>query len=139
MTAGDVVDRIKKNIEVPWRDTTYRDTYKAGGPETPVTGIATTMFNSFDVIQLAVAAGLNMILPHETTFWNDRDEFTVVSADRIDYQATFEDAKVYTRPFTMALTFGRTVKGDDAKSFELLEEACHEGDRDTQEMQRQIK
>jgi hypothetical protein len=68
-----------------------------------------------------------------------RERFTVVSADRIDYQATFEDAKVYTRPFTMALTFGRTVKGDDAKSFELLEEACHEGDRDTQEMQRRIK
>ena len=83
MTAGDVVDRIKKNIDVPWRDRTYRDTYKAGGPETPVTGIATTMFNSFDVIQLAVAAGLNMILPHETTFWNDRDEFTVVSADAL--------------------------------------------------------
>ena len=72
MTAGDVVDRIKKNIGVPWRDTTYRDTYKAGGPETPVTGIATTMFNSFDVLQRAVAAGLNMIVPHETTFWSAR-------------------------------------------------------------------
>lgn len=81
MTAGDVVERIKKNIGVPWRAATYRDTYKAGGPDTSVTGIATTMFNSFDVIERAVASGLNMILPHETTFWNDRDDVTSVGAD----------------------------------------------------------
>jgi hypothetical protein len=67
-----------------------------------------------------------------------RERFTIVSADRIDYQATFEDPKVYTRPFTMALTFGRTVKGGEAKSYELFEEACHEGDQDTQQMLRQI-
>ena len=83
MTAGEVVDRIRKGIGVPWRDTTFRDTYKSGGPETPVTGIATTMFNSFDVIQRSVEAGLNMILPHETTFWNDRDDTTLVNADAL--------------------------------------------------------
>jgi putative NIF3 family GTP cyclohydrolase 1 type 2 len=83
MTAGEVVDRIKKNIGVAWRETTYRDTYKSGGPETSVTGIATTMFNSFDVLERAVAAGLNMILPHETTFWNDHDDLTVVNADAL--------------------------------------------------------
>jgi putative NIF3 family GTP cyclohydrolase 1 type 2 len=86
VTAGDVVDRIKKNIGVPWRDTTYRDTYKSGGPETPITGIATTMFNSFDAIQRAVAAGLNMILPHETTFWSDRDDITIVNADPLYHE-----------------------------------------------------
>ena len=43
MTAGEVVDRIKKNLGVPWRETTYRDTFKFGGPETAVTGIATTV------------------------------------------------------------------------------------------------
>ena len=83
MTAGEVVDRIRTNIGVPWRETTYRDTYKSGGPDTPVTGIATTMFNSFETIQRAVAAGLNMILPHETTFWNDRDDVAVVNADAL--------------------------------------------------------
>ena len=81
MTAGDVVDRIKKNLGVPWRETTYRDTFKAGGPNTTVTGIATTVFASFDMIQRAVAAGLNMIVPHEVTFWNDRDDVSIVSAD----------------------------------------------------------
>jgi len=67
-----------------------------------------------------------------------RERFTIVSAERIDYQATFEDPKVYTRPFTIALTFGRTVKGDEAKRYELFEEACHEGDHDTQEMVRRL-
>ena len=44
MKAGEIVDRIKKNLGVPWRDTTYRDTFKFGGPDTEVTGIATTVF-----------------------------------------------------------------------------------------------
>ena len=50
MTAGEVVDRIKKNLGVPWRDTTYRDTFKSGGPDTLVRGIATTVFVSLEVI-----------------------------------------------------------------------------------------
>jgi hypothetical protein len=67
-----------------------------------------------------------------------RERYTVVGADAIDYQATFEDPKVYTRPFTIALNFRRTVKVDEAKSYELLEEACHEGDQDTPEMLRHL-
>ena len=81
MTAGEVIERIKKNLGVAWRETTYRDTFKSGGPDTTVTGIATTVFASFDVVQRAVAAGLNMIVPHEVTFWNDRDDVAVVSGD----------------------------------------------------------
>jgi putative NIF3 family GTP cyclohydrolase 1 type 2 len=81
MTAGEVVERIKKNLGGPWRDTTYRDTFKSGGPDTMVTGIATTVFVSLEVIQRAGEAGLNMIVPHEDTFWNDRDDTTVVSGD----------------------------------------------------------
>ena len=44
MTAGEIIDRIKKNLGVAWRETTYRDTFKFGGPDTVVTGIATTAF-----------------------------------------------------------------------------------------------
>src|SRR5262245_4070028 len=40
LTAGEVVARIKANVGVPWRDATYRDTYKFGGADTEVTGIA---------------------------------------------------------------------------------------------------
>ena len=81
MTAGDVVDRIRKNLGMPWRENTYRDTFKFGGPETEVTGIATTVFCSFEVVQKASAAGCNMIVPHEDTYWNDRDDVSIVSGD----------------------------------------------------------
>jgi putative NIF3 family GTP cyclohydrolase 1 type 2 len=81
MTAGEIVDRVKKNLGLPWRETTYRDTFKFGGPETEVKGIATTVFCSYDLVRRASAAGLNMIIPHEDTYWNDRDDVTIVSGD----------------------------------------------------------
>ena len=81
LAAGDVVNRIKSNLGVPWRETTYRDTYKFGGPDTEVTGIATTVFCTLEVVQRAAKAGLNMIIPHEDTYWNDRDDVTIVSDD----------------------------------------------------------
>ncbi len=93
MTAGDVIDRIKKNLGVAWRDTTYRDTFKFGGPDTLVTGIATTAFASYEVIQRASAGGCNMIIPHEVTYWNDRDDVTIASGDplynvKVDFMRT---------------------------------------------------
>jgi len=81
LTAGEVVARMKANLGIPWRDQTYRDTFKAGAPDTEVTGIATTMFCSFDAIRHAAEAGLNMIIPHEDTYWNDRDDVSIVNAD----------------------------------------------------------
>lgn len=78
--AGEVVDRIKKNLGT-WREDGYRDTYKAGGPEMEVTGIATTFMTTFGAIQRAAAAGRNMIIPHEATFWNDRDDIRDPSGD----------------------------------------------------------
>ena len=81
MTAGEIIERIKKNLGVPWRDATYRDTYKFGGPETTVTGIATSAFVTIEVVQRAAAAGLNMIIPHECTFCNDRDDTAIASRD----------------------------------------------------------
>ena len=81
MKAGEILDRIKTALDQPWRDATFRDTFKFGGPDTDVTGIATTVFVTIEVIQKAAAAGLNMIVPHEDTFWNDRDDTALVSAD----------------------------------------------------------
>ena len=72
MTAGEIVDLIKQNLGA-WNDRSTRDTFKTGGRDSVVTGIATTMFATFDVLQRAHAAGLNMIIPHEDTWWNDPD------------------------------------------------------------------
>jgi len=56
LTAGEVISRVKANLGIPWRDTTYRDTFKFGGPDTEVRGIATAMFCNLDVLKAAVAA-----------------------------------------------------------------------------------
>ena len=81
LTAGDIINRIKANLGIPWRDTGYRDTFKFGGPETEVRGIATSVFCNFDVVKRASEAGFNMIIPHEVTYWNDRDDTSIVSGD----------------------------------------------------------
>jgi putative NIF3 family GTP cyclohydrolase 1 type 2 len=83
VTAGEVVERIKKNLGVVWRDATYRDTFKSGSPDTVVKGIATTVFVTLEVLEKASAAGLNMIIPHEDTFWNDRDDVAFLNEDPV--------------------------------------------------------
>ena len=55
LTAQQVVDRIRANVGVPWRDTTV-DTFKAGDPQTIVTGIATTVMATLPVLRQAAAA-----------------------------------------------------------------------------------
>ncbi len=73
MTAREVIDVIKKNFMTPWNERSTRDTFKVGDPDTVVTGVATTMMTTFDVIKRAHAAKLNLIVTHENTFWNDAD------------------------------------------------------------------
>jgi len=49
LTAGDVVNRIKAVMAVQgvqWSDATTRDRFKFGGPDTVVTGIATTFMGT---------------------------------------------------------------------------------------------
>jgi len=74
MTAREAVELIRKNVGVPWNERTYRDTFKIGNPDSTVRGIATTMMTTFDMIRRAHEAGLNLIVTHEDTFWNDRDD-----------------------------------------------------------------
>lgn len=74
MTVKEVIDAIKQNLGIPWQERTYRDTIKVGSPDTVVTGIATTMMSTFDVIKRAHAAKLNFVISHENTFWTDRED-----------------------------------------------------------------
>ena len=73
LTAREVIERIKAHVNVPWSEQTV-DTFKAGDPDTPVTGVAVTMMATFDVIQRAAAAGRNLVITHEPTFYGHRDE-----------------------------------------------------------------
>jgi putative NIF3 family GTP cyclohydrolase 1 type 2 len=73
ITAKDVIDRIQKNVGVPWRTETI-DGFKAGNPDTPVTGIATTMMATWDVLHRAAASGKNLVITHEPTFYDHYDK-----------------------------------------------------------------
>jgi putative NIF3 family GTP cyclohydrolase 1 type 2 len=82
LTAQQVLDRIKKNTGIPWQTETV-DTIKAGDPDTPVTGIATTFAATFDVLQRASASGKNLIIAHEPTFYNHQDSTKGLESDAV--------------------------------------------------------
>jgi len=71
-TAREVVTAIQEHIGVPWVSKTV-DTFKAGNPDTPVTGIAVTMMATLDVLQRAAANGQSLVITHEPTFYNHLD------------------------------------------------------------------
>jgi len=73
LTARQVIERIQAHVGVPWRADTV-DTFKAGDPDTPVTGIATTMMATYDVLVRAAAEGKNLIITHEPTFYSHQDQ-----------------------------------------------------------------
>jgi putative NIF3 family GTP cyclohydrolase 1 type 2 len=72
-TAREVVAQIQKQIGIPW-DANTVDTFKAGNPDTPVTGIAVTMMCTMDVLERASAKGMNFVITHEPTFYAHLDK-----------------------------------------------------------------
>jgi putative NIF3 family GTP cyclohydrolase 1 type 2 len=73
ITAQQIIERVQKSVGLPWRSTTV-DTFKAGDPNTAVTGIAVTMMATFDVLQRAAASGKNLVITHEPTFYSHLDQ-----------------------------------------------------------------
>jgi putative NIF3 family GTP cyclohydrolase 1 type 2 len=71
-TAREIVVAIRAHVGIPWMEKTV-DTFKAGNPDTPVTGIAVTMMATMDVLQRAAANGQNLVITHEPTFYNHLD------------------------------------------------------------------
>jgi putative NIF3 family GTP cyclohydrolase 1 type 2 len=71
-TAQEVIAAIQEHVGVPWKTDTV-DTFKAGNPETRVTGIAVTMMATLDVLQRAAVKGENLVITHEPTFYNHLD------------------------------------------------------------------
>jgi hypothetical protein len=54
------------------------------------------------------------------------EQWTMVDQTTMYYQATVYDPKVFTKPWTLAVTFNKTPEN---MSFVTREEACHEGER----------
>ncbi|HXG32243.1 MAG TPA: Nif3-like dinuclear metal center hexameric protein [Bryobacteraceae bacterium] len=80
LTAADIVERIKSHVGIPWMEKTV-DRIVAGEAETPVRGIATTMMATLEVIQRAAAAGRNMVITHESTFFSHEDRVDQLAGD----------------------------------------------------------
>jgi putative NIF3 family GTP cyclohydrolase 1 type 2 len=80
LTAADVLNRIKAHVSSPWGDQTV-DNLVAGAPATRIRGIATTMMATLDVIQRAAAAGRNMVVTHESTFYSHQDRIADLESD----------------------------------------------------------
>jgi putative NIF3 family GTP cyclohydrolase 1 type 2 len=85
LTARQVIEQIQNHSGAPWQGPTV-DTFKAGDPDTPVTGIATTFTASYDVLERAAAAGANLIVAHEPTFYNHQDQTTLFTNDPVYQQ-----------------------------------------------------
>src|SRR6267154_1035225 len=65
LTARQLVDIIKAKVVPKWDETSYRDTFKAGNPDTVITGVASCFMSTLDVIQRSHQAGLNFVITHE--------------------------------------------------------------------------
>jgi putative NIF3 family GTP cyclohydrolase 1 type 2 len=70
IAAQQVVDRIQKNLGVPWTNS-VKDVFQAGSPEMRVTGIATTFTPTLEVLRRAAATGKNMIISREPAFYRE--------------------------------------------------------------------
>jgi putative NIF3 family GTP cyclohydrolase 1 type 2 len=80
-----VVDRIKQHLGVPWREGPT-DTFKTGDANSAITGVATTVMSTFDVIKRALARkNVVIVITHEPTFWTGNDELRNF-ADDVLYQ-----------------------------------------------------
>ncbi|MDA0206762.1 MAG: Nif3-like dinuclear metal center hexameric protein [Acidobacteria bacterium] len=85
LTAQQVVERIQgelAKVGVNWREQTV-DTFKGGDPNTPVSGIVTTVMSTLDVLRRAAAAGKNMVITHEPTYYNGQDDTSDMQQDEL--------------------------------------------------------
>src|SRR5690349_8903661 len=68
LTVQQVIDRLQSNIGVPWKTNTA-DGLKAGETSMIVTGIATTVMATVDVLRKAAAARQNLVVTQEPVFY----------------------------------------------------------------------
>ena len=73
LTALALIERIRANLGGPWRDKTT-DGFKAGSAEIALTGVATVVMPTVDVLRRAVAARTNMLIVQEPTFYTPTDD-----------------------------------------------------------------
>src|SRR6267154_5104879 len=81
-TAGEVIQTIIKNTGATPVPNTV-DVIKEGNPETTVTGIATCMFATMEVLKRAVEKNCNLIIVHEPLYYNHLDKTEKFQGDSV--------------------------------------------------------
>jgi hypothetical protein len=84
--------------------------------------VETTNYNDKGWIATQAAAGRIKGIP-QTGSLHVIERLTPVDANRIDYEATIDDSKMFTRPWTVAIPLHRD------QTYRIYEYACHEGNR----------
>lgn len=84
-TARQVADQIRQAFGQSWR-ATPTDTFHAGDPGVTVTGIATTVMATLDVLQRAAKAKLNLVITHEPTFYTGTDNVSDLASNPLYLQ-----------------------------------------------------
>jgi hypothetical protein len=82
--------------------------------------VETTNFNDKGSIATSAATGRMRGIPQSGAM-HVTERFTMAGANRIDYQVTITDHKVYSRPWTVAMPLNRD------ESYQMFEYSCHEG------------
>ena len=85
LTGRQVIERIQQAAGAQPPPNTV-DTIKGGNPDEKVTGIVTTFLDTYAVLQKAAADGHNLIITHEPTFYNHRDDKSVLGDDPVQAQ-----------------------------------------------------
>jgi putative NIF3 family GTP cyclohydrolase 1 type 2 len=67
LLAGEVVERIKANLGVPWK--VGEDGFKTGDDASVIRGVTVTLFPTYEVLQQAARSGNNLIVCHEPLFY----------------------------------------------------------------------
>jgi hypothetical protein len=84
--------------------------------------VDTTNYNNKGWIATSAAGGRIKGIP-QTESLHVVERFTPIDANTIDYQATIDDPKMFTRPWTVSIPLHRN------QAYRLYEYACHEGNR----------
>jgi putative NIF3 family GTP cyclohydrolase 1 type 2 len=82
LTAAEAIHQIQQRYPAALPADTV-DTIKAGDSSTRVTGIATTFLDTMDVLREADRRGLNLVITHEPTFYNHRDDTSFFKDDMV--------------------------------------------------------
>ncbi|MCD1259355.1 Nif3-like dinuclear metal center hexameric protein [Paenibacillus athensensis] len=83
VTVQEIVNRLLNpvNDTEPVENTV--DTLKYGNPDAPVTKIAVTFTATYEVLKMAVDAGAQLLVTHEPTYFNHRDETDWLQGDPV--------------------------------------------------------